>query len=214
MKITSFKSLIQQMPFQYQAFDVRYDIWRDDSQRLVDDIFKDRNGKGTITISRGELLLENGNIEEHILKILMWGYPTKGRGKNIDEFMKPENFGPFIANLKELEGLPAISIPDIERLLRQTKGLGFSTLSKILYFRKLRIESLNALILDLRVINALNSGRFDDDGIGIFKNLRYNNATQYYLAYLAFAHSLASHMNTEADRVEMFLFEYGINLKW
>jgi hypothetical protein len=60
----------------------------------------------------------------------------------------------------------------------------------------------------------LNSGRFDDDGIGIFKNLRYNNATQYYLAYLAFAHSLASHMNTEADRVEMFLFEYGINLKW
>ena len=214
MKITSFKSLIQQMPFQYQAFDVRYDIWRDDSQRLVDDIFKDRNGKGTITISRGELLLENGNIEEHILKILMWGYPTKGRGKNIDEFMKPENFGPFIANLKELEGLPAISIPDIERLLRQTKGLGFSTLSKILYFRKLRIESLNALIVDLRVINALNSGRFDDDGIGIFKNLRYNNAPQHYLAYLVFVHSLASQMNTEADRVEMFLFEYGINLKW
>lgn len=202
------------MPFQYQAFDVRYDIWRDDSQRLVDDIFKDRNGKGTITISRGELLLENGNIEEHILKILMWGYPTKGRGKNIDEFMKPENFGPFIANLKELEGLPAISIPDIERLLRQTKGLGFSTLSKILYFRKLRIESLNAMILDLRVINALNSGRFDDDGIGIFKNLRYNNATQHYLTYLAFAHSLASQMDTEADRVEMFLFEYGSNLKW
>lgn len=213
MKITSFKSLIQQMPFQYQAFDIRYDIWKDTSQRMVDDIFKNRNGKGSITISRGELLLENGNIEEHILKILMWGYPTKGRGKNIDEFMKPENFGPFIANLKALERQPAISTNDIERMLRQTKGLGFSTLSKILYFRKIMIQSYKALILDRRVINALNSGRFEDSGIEVFQKLRYDNATMYYPKYLEFAHSLARQMDTEADRVEMFLFEYGLNLK-
>lgn len=76
------------------------------------------------------------------------------------------------------------------------------------------IQSYKALILDRRVINALNSGRFKDSGIEVFQKLRYDNATMYYPKYLEFAHSLARQMDTEADRVEMFLFEYGLNLKW
>ena len=46
-----------------------------------------------------------------------------------------------------------------------------------------------------------------------FKNLRYDNAVQNYISYLDFIHTLAGHIKTDADRVEMFLFEFGSNLK-
>lgn len=211
MRITDFEKLIQQMPTDYQAFDVKFDIWNASEQfQTINNIF---NKNETITISRNELLRLYWNIEEHVLKVLMWGYPTKGRGKNIDNFLKPENFNSFMDKLKELEKNKHIYLSDIQELLKTTKGLGFSTLSKILYFRRINVESFPALILDFRVINALSSGRFEDSGIDNFKNLRYDNAVQNYMSYLEFMHSLARQMKTETDKVEMFLYEFGSNLK-
>ena len=93
------------------------------------------------------------------------------------------------------------------------KGLGFSTLSKFLYFMRLKIDSYRALILDQRVISALTSGKYSDTGIEEFQNLKYENAIDYYLKYLTFSHQLADQLQAEPDQVEMFFFEYGRNLK-
>jgi hypothetical protein len=210
MKITDFEKLIQQMPIEHQAFDVKFDIWDSSSQsKTINNIFKYND---TISISRNELLRLNGNVEENVLKVLMWGYPSKGRGKNIDNFLKPENFTGFVEKLKDAEKLNNISMMKVYDMLN-TKGLKLSTLSKILYFFHIEVESFSALILDLRVINALNSGRFKDSGIEQFKNLRYDNVPQKYIHYLKFMHSLAKDMKTNADKVEMFLYEFGSNLK-
>jgi len=54
-------------------------------QKLIDNIF---NNKDTITLNRYDLLNSNKSIGEFVLKTLMWGYPTKGRGNNIDNLLE------------------------------------------------------------------------------------------------------------------------------
>jgi hypothetical protein len=211
MKITDFAELIRCMPYREQAFDVKYNNWKESNQnKIIKEIFNDNE---IITISRGELLNQYWNIHLHVIKILMWGYPTKGRGKNIDNFLEPTNFKSFIEKLELAKRNKYISIYEIKDLMKSSSGLGFSTLSKILYFSGINHEAFPALILDLRVISALKSGRFEDLGIEKFKNMKYENAVKNYENYLKFMHSLAEELQTDSDRVEMFLFEFGLNLK-
>lgn len=214
MKITDFAELIRCMPYREQAFDIKYEIWKGSNQsQIIEKIFENKNKKGIITLSRNDLLGYSPEIEEHILKILMWGYPTKGRGNNIDNFLEPTNFKSFVEKLKLAKRNKYISIYEIKDLMKNSTGLGFSTLSKILYFSGINHEAFPALIIDLRVINSLRSGRFHDFGIDIFKNLKYENAVKNYENYLKFMHSLAEKLQTDVDRVEMFLYEFGLNLK-
>ena len=153
------------------------------------------------------------DLEEFIIKVLMWGYPSKGRGKNVDNLLLPDNFNQFIHKLKLLEEKDNIILLDVYDLLK-IKGLGFSTLSKILYFKKWKVESFRAMILDQRVINSLNHGsKFKDPGIEKFKMLSYDKAIGYYEDYLKFISELALRMNVLPDQIEMFLFEFGSNLK-
>ncbi len=216
MKITDFKELIRCMPYREQAFDIKYEIWKGSKpSKIIENIFRDKNENGIITISRNDLFQNfyDSDLEEFVIKVIMWGYPTKGRGNNTDIFLEPKNFYPFIDKFKEIESKKFISLTDIQKLLKSTKGLGFSTFSKILYFKGINIEKFSALILDRRVINALNSGRFEDYGIETFLNLRYENAVENYGNYLNFMNYLAYQMKTEPDKIEMFLFEFGMNLK-
>lgn len=236
MRITDFEELIRCMPYREQAFEIKKSNWLPEvmekefknQKDRIDEVFTSMNqqqdfynkNKGvekiendSIFISRNDLFYTSSDMSQFIIKVLMWGYPNKGRGKNIDNFLKPENFSLFVDKLMEVEKNKYISLNSIQELLKTTKGLGFSTLSKILYFKRVNVESMPSLILDLRVINTLNSRRFEDFGIEQFNNLRYDNAVQNFVGYLEFMHRLAGQIKTEADRVEMFLFEFGMNLK-
>ena len=116
----------------------------------------------------------------------MWGYPTKGRGKNIENLLLPENFNLFLNKLQLLEEKPNLDLLDIQDLTK-IKGLGLSTLSKILYFKRCNIESFPAMILDQRVINAINAQtKFKDAGIEKFKSLTYERGIIQYVDYLVF----------------------------
>ena len=213
MRITDFEKLIQQMPVEHQSFDIKYAIWKNTAQdQLVKQIFGENQKDGVITISRSDLKGAYWNLEEFVIKVLMWGFPTKGMGQNIDNFLEPGNFSSFIQELKDFEKRNIFDMHEIKRLLK-FKGLKFSSLSKILYFMNIKVEKYSALILDLRVIKALNSGRFEDSDIEIFKNLRWDNAVENYVNYLDFMDYLSRQMNTEPDKIEMFLFEFGSNLK-
>lgn len=211
MKIIDFKNLIKAMPVDFQSFDINCKSWENIAQnQIIDKIFK-ATSNNVLTVSRFDLFHTECNLNEFVIKVLMWGYPTKGRGINIETFLQPENYLPFIEKLNEAVKKKNITMSEVLELLN-TKGLGFSTLSKILYFKEITIESKQTLILDRRVINALASGRFADQDIEIFKNLKYENAIKHYVEYLKFMETLASQMNTQADNIEMFLFMFGKNL--
>ncbi len=214
MKIADFENLIRELPYEYQAFDIKYDHWKNTKQsQIIESIFFQKNTAGIITISRFDLFHADWNLEEFIVKVLMWGYPTKGRGNNIDTILLPENFDLLMSKLKNIDGKDNITISEVLDFL-QVKGLGFSTLSKILYFKKLRIESLPALVFDQRVINALNiNSKFEDYGIERFKSLKYENAFNHYVEYLQFMYDLSTEIKVKPDQIEMFLFEFGSNLK-
>lgn len=212
MRITDFENLIRTMPVEHQSFDTKYQTWKNtDQSQIIDKIFESTNN-GTLTLSRFDLFNSGYKLDEFVIKVLMWGYPTKGRGKNINTFLEQQHFCSFIKKLGILAANKNITISDIYELLN-TKGLGFSTLSKIMYFKKIEFEGRQTLILDFRVIKTLNSDRFNDPEIENFKNLRYENSLHYYSYYLDFMHSLAIQLNTQADRIEMFLYEFGMNLK-
>ena len=230
MKISNYKRLIQVLPFMEQAFEVKRSHWEKlVSKDLLNLVFGERDNQQhhpdtyqpeslsnskdqTVIISRFELFHRYQNIELFILKVLMWGYPTKGRGKNIENLLNETNFTKLTITLSKFDSKETITISEIEELLK-IEGLGLSTLTKFLYFMRLSIDSYRTLILDLRVISALNSGKYGDPGIETFKSLGYSNALKYYIDYLAFSHQLAKELQAEPDQVEMFLFEYGRNLK-
>lgn len=211
MRIADFSNFIRELPYQYQSFDIKRSVWKTEvSQKLIiDGIF---DGNETITISRFDLFHSAWSLQKFVLTVLMWGYPTKGRGKNIETLLLPENFDKLIMKLKMIDGKNVLTLADVHEFLK-IKGLGMSTLTKLLYFKRVTIESNPALIWDQRVVNALNSGRYSDFGIERFKDVRNNNSVFNYLDYLYFINLLAGQMKVAPDQLELFLFEFGSNLK-
>ena len=214
MFITDFGNLIRELPYKYQAFEINYDHWKDTNQsQIIESIFFQKNKAGIITLSRFDLFHSTVNLPEFVLKVLMWDYPTKGNGNNIDTLLLPENFDFLIRKLKNLKGKENLTMMEVFYFL-QIKGLEFSTLSKILYFKKLTVESLPALALDQRIINTINAqSKFEDYGIERFKSLSYNAAYDQYVEYLQFMYELSMQLKVKPDQIEMFLYEFGSNLK-
>ena len=221
MKISDYKILISVLPFMEQAFEIKRGNWEDlISNENLDKIFNlndrvnpdvEQKKDHRILLSRFELFHDQP-IEIFLIKVLMWGYPSKGRGRNIENILHEPNFSKLIDLLSDLQEKGEITIRDIKEVLK-TGGLGLSTLTKFLYFLRLKVESYRALIMDQRVISAINSNKFCDNGIEKFKKLRYDNAVDNYVEYLSFSHEIADQLHVKPDQVEMFLFEYGQNLK-
>jgi len=226
MKIANYKRLIQVLPYMEHAFEVKRSQWEQlVSKEILDQIFGEsddltqksvsnpaKSKDQTAMISRFELFHKYQNVELFILKVLMWGYPTKGRGKNIENLLNSSNLSKLVNALTTFNTKEFITISEIKELLK-IGGFGLSTLSKFLYFMRLKIGSNRALILDQRVISALNSGKFCDPGIEKFKPIKYENALSHYDDYMIFINKISKDLQAEPDQVEMFLFEYGRNLK-
>lgn len=216
MKITDFADLIKNLPYREQAFIIRKEVWfpKDEEKRFKnqnDRIKKIFGDKDSIMISRHDLFNSVNELDLFIIKVLMWGYPTKGRGKNIEKIFDPVNFDQTI---KKLEAIKQNEISNEEVQALFSEGLKLSTVSKLLYFLQIKVESYPALILDLRVIEAIaKKDGYTDDELNALKELSYENAPKLYPTYLKAISSLALKMNVKADQIEMFLFEFGSNLK-
>lgn len=206
MRIADFELLIQKLPFRNQSFDIKKTNWKCKNQTvLIDRIF---NGKEIITLNRFDLINSSYNIEEFIIKTLMWGYPTKGRGNNIDNLLKPENFEKLSETLK-LYNESEISLETLKKDLK-IEGLGLSTLTKFTNFLNTRINGYKAVILDNQIIEAINTRRFEELNSLIGINL--NNAPKKYIDYLKLIDQIANKMHTQPEQVELFLFIFGRNL--
>uniref|UniRef100_UPI004049C442 8-oxoguanine DNA glycosylase OGG fold protein n=1 Tax=Gelidibacter sp. TaxID=2018083 RepID=UPI004049C442 len=207
MQLKQFKNFISEFPFENQSFDIKKDIWKVQSQQQeIDAIFQDQN---TITINRFDLYNATSNIKVFIIKTLMWGYPTKGRGKNIDNLLKPTNFNTLTETLKLYQN-KNITAERLKSDIKNIEGLGLSTLTKFTNFLDTTIDNNKAVILDNQIIEAINTKRFEEFSSLI--GISYDNAPNKYTEYISIINELSKNMNVKPDQIEMFLFTFGRNL--
>lgn len=204
MKLTNFSNFIKEMPYQNLGFDIKAQNWKVQSQqKYIDRIF---NGKENITLNRFDLETANQNTKDFILKTLMWGYPTKGRGKNIDNLLSENSLKNLTQILNSYRNTD-ISIERFKEDIKQTSGLGLSTMSKFTNFLNTTINGNRAVILDLQIINAINRGTFEE--FNSLQKITYVNALNKYEQYISIIEELAEKTNAKPDQIENFIFLFG-----
>ena len=96
-------------------------------------------------------------MDNYLAKVIVWGYPRGPRGDIFSHIC--ENIG----NIKKLITSANNGISDWQShfdKLSKIDGIGMSTYTKFLYFKGVKIAGSPALILDIRVINALKRDVF------------------------------------------------------
>lgn len=204
MKIEKFRKLIQQLPYELQGFDISRKTWEKFEQtKFINRIFENKH---SININRFDLINSNGNITDFILKTLMWGYPTGGRGNNIKNLLKEENFNQLKKILETYKN-QEITISQLKKDIKSIDGLALSTITKFTHFLDTTIEGKRAVILDFQIIEAINTGRFEE--FNSLKGISYQNAPNRYLNYLVIVNELSKKLKVEPDQIEMFFFTFG-----
>ena len=221
MKIAEFRELIANLPASRQAFRSRRTTWEADFQnpgvpknasKAFNDIFGKEND---VYISRHDLrsIAQEGNLAKLVIASIIWGYP---RG------MHGHHFSNILQNLNViLKLLPTAYNQDWDahwNKVSNVNGLGLSTYSKILCFYSAKVginngngERFDALILDNRIIDVVQNGVFPE--LNRFQGLNYYNAPHHYISYLSCLDNLSKEYKVPAENIELFLFQYGKNLK-
>jgi hypothetical protein len=75
------------------------------------------------------------------------------------------------------------------RLQLNGTGVGMSTLTKFLYFFEMRLQGLRCVILDDRIADVLNAGKFEE--LSDLKKVTRNNKGNHYLEYLELLDSVS-----------------------
>jgi len=203
------------MPIKEQAFTSKRGTWEKYLTEfpflndLIDCVF---GHSSVVEISRQDLfeLAEKQKMKEFIFSTILWGYPAGMRGLHFPNILR---------NISVIEKVltTCFDCKNINnwknhyRTVSSIEGLGLSTYTKFLYFLKMRIENHPALILDLRLIDVFKKGVFSE--FKELKKIRYDNAPDLYPHYLQIMNTTATKYDLTHDNVEMFLFEFGGNLK-
>jgi len=208
-----FRKLIDAMPEQEQAFTSRKRTWEKylaadtrTSQELKS-LFGD---EGELEISRNDLFgySAEGDLTRFIIATLLWGYPSGMRGNH---FLNITN---EINNLTGVLAEAKLGVTDWETHYSKIKaihGLGLSTYTKFLYFLGITICGHPALILDDRIIRTINKGVFID--FQPLQKISSYNAVRNYPYYLEVMDQIAQDLGVDHGRLEMFVFEFGLNIK-
>jgi hypothetical protein len=207
--LSDFTSLIAAMPTRYQSFTAKRTTsnWASILQR------SDRAGEAmrqifgnadSVRVSRNDLRqwarLEN--LDGVVMGTLLWGYSDGMRGNHA------ANIADNLTVLTGLLGEAELGISNWKEHFEQVEaisGIGLSTYTKFLNFLSVRVSGRTALILDRRIIDVAKSRVFEEF-TGSFTALRYPR-------YLERMHSIADTLEVEAENLEFFLFEFGLNLK-
>lgn len=215
MKLEHYRDLINNLPEKNHSVISEISKWTNNDvnfSKILDKIenkFKKINHPEKIEISRENLyrLGESEELDVFIIATIIWGYPNGMRGNNFNNIIK--NFGTLKLILyKNKNGIS--NWKENWKEIELVKGLGISTYTKFLNFLNVEIEKNNALILDSRIIQALNMKIFAELTIS---EINYNSAHRHYTEYLKLINLQAKNLNVEAKKIEMFLFIFGSNLK-
>lgn len=218
MELIAYTELIKQMPYKDQAFETRRVTWEPFSDMEVfaqfyGDLFTVyENEKDTVRISRRDVFqMVETNHRKAIFLTILWGYP-KG-------YTRPNNmaqsFKLFLDQIENLAGWlcveKSINITEMEQILNESKGIGLSTLSKLLYFFNITIDGYKGLIIDSKIIRVLQDKKFTE--LGTLSTIREHNKVHYYSDYLKKCTELSKANGYKPDQLELFLFMFGNNLK-
>ena len=214
MTLTAYSNLIKHLPFEDQSFVTQKNTWRPFKSRVQFSDFYDStfSNDSMITLSRGDIfLLARTDSNKAVFSTILWGYP-KGytRANNMTRS--------FPLLLKQVEPLcewlsthKQVSTVELEEMLKKCKGIGLSTLSKLLYFFNISLDNNKCLIMDARIVDVLSKGLFTE--LDRLSGIREHNKMKYYAEYLKICSQLSKKHRYKPDQLELFLFMFGNNLK-
>jgi hypothetical protein len=217
MRLADFTDLISNMPVSNQAFASKRSTWSahingaDVAGVALRTIFNAHDATSeNIFLSRGDLsdLALKPNLAEFVLATIIWGYPRGMRGHNfrnvtihldalcrrLSDARSP--ISDWILHYKDVRAIP---------------GIGLSTYSKLLHFMSANVEGHKALILDQRIIEVVQQNLFEE--LASLRRLTSANASRLYPQYLECMDDAASRLSLPPEKVEFFLFEFGLHLK-
>ena len=165
MLIRKYKELIRNMPVMDRACYSKRSTWdkfaeQDGKLALVLNKFSINDKR--IVISRRDLfkLARQGVSQEFVYATYIWGYPNGNRGRYRKVFNQVYKI------LEVLQKLPTqITEDDWLREYKNLKAIdemGMSTWTKLLYFLRIQIGGVQALILDGKVVGVMQRRVFRD----------------------------------------------------
>ena len=203
--IRKYKDLIANLPVELQSSTINKKIWRrveyKEKSTIENEIFGDED---SIEISRNDIFKEK-DFRKKIIMTLMWGYPTGGRGNNIQNLLK--EFNAIVDCLTSIyqRDLTNDEAEEIITKLDSINSLGISTWTKFLYFFEVSIASNKCQIFDLKIVASLNKKQFDD-----FEQKAWKQDIKHYLEYNEVVNNIARNLSLSPDRIELFLFLFNL----
>jgi hypothetical protein len=155
---------------------------------------------GKYTISRKQLLrMPNSRASDKCLEILMWGYPSGGRGTNISNALRN------LSHVAAAASTPQLTWPAYYNSFPRGWGVNASTITKFAYFFGHKFAGEKAVILDGQIALTLNSARWRSapQPVG---NYPWKNT---YVSYLTQINTLAKSLGVKPDQIELFLYLLG-----
>jgi hypothetical protein len=218
MRLADFVDLISNMPVSNQAFASRRSTWsthingKDGAGAALQAVFDAYNlDSENIFLSRGDLrdLALKPHLAEFVMATIIWGYPRGMRGHNFKNVTS--HLGALCQLLSDARSCPISDwISHYENVI-PIHGIGLSTYTKLLHFLSAKIEGHGALILDQRIIDVAQQNLFEE--LASIRRLTSGNASRLYPKYLECMDGAASLLSLTPDKIEFFLFEFGLHLK-
>lgn len=207
--IVDYSELIKSTPVHNQSARIKRKVWEricyQDKKRIEGAIFGD---KEEVELSRADVLSENDTAKK-IVMVLMWGYPTGGRGSNIEDILnKMDDLSSSLSRLDK-KNLTKAEANSLIKGFKGIRGLGISTWSKFLYFFGVSIDSRKCQIYDLKIVDSLNKKQFSELG-----TQRWKQDVDHYYQYIELVDDLAKQMCVLPEQVELFLFYYNLYYKF
>lgn len=190
----NYKSLIGNLPVADHAIGTKLTTWEKyqksdpETWNTIKSIF---SGDLEVKLCRQDLkdIADTQDYNKLIIATILWGYSSGMRGNNFSNIIN--------------------KLPQITSLLRcASQGINDW---KEHYKRVKEIGGHEPLILDMRVIEAINTGIYRE--FGGMKRITYTNAPILYPEYLKIMNDFALSSECSAAQAEMFLFIFGQNLK-
>ncbi len=214
MELAAYTELIKQMPYRDQSFETQRAIWEPyRNNHFFSDFYSSTFTKAeTVILSREDLfVISKEDSYTAIFSIILWGYPrgytrANNMARSFPLFLKQTE---FLA--KWLSDQKQITMEELTEVLNRCKGIGLSTLSKLLYFFNASVAGNKSLIMDARIISVLKQAKFKE--LQSLSGVREHNKEQFYPEYLRISTLLSKMNGYEADQLELFLFMFGNNLK-
>ncbi|MBR7890168.1 hypothetical protein J9B83_14745 [Marinomonas sp. A79] len=209
----NYKSLISNLPVADHAIGTKLATWekyQESHPEIWNTLQSIFSGELEVKLCRQDLkdIAHTQDYKKLIIATILWGYSSGMRGNN---FSKIINKLPEIVSLLQCASKGIDNWKIHYKKVKEISGLGLSTYSKFLYFVGGKIGEHEPLILDIRVIEAINTGIYKEF-VGM-KRITYTNAPNLYPEYLKIMNNFALSSECTAAQAEMFLFIFGQNLK-